>query len=57
MASKQPIPDARNDLADDASVKEAMERRSFLAKAEKGLAELDAGQSVDHQEVKRRLGL
>jgi predicted transcriptional regulator len=29
----------------------------FLAKIDAGLAELDAGEGVPHDEVKRRLGL
>ena len=56
-AGKQRILDALNDLAEDASIEEAMERLYFLAKVEKGLAQLDAGQSIDHEEVKRRVGL
>lgn len=54
---KQRILDALNDLADDASIEDAMERLYFLAKIEKGLAQLDAGESIDHEEVKRRVGL
>jgi len=29
----------------------------FLAKVREGLAQLDAGQSLDHDAVKKRLGL
>jgi predicted transcriptional regulator len=57
VANKQRILDALNDLSDDATVEEAIERLYFLAKVEKGIAQLDAGQSVDHEEVKRRVGL
>ncbi len=57
VASKQRILAALNDLGEDASVEEAIERLYQLAKVEKGLAQLDTGQSVDHDEVKRRLGL
>ncbi len=57
VANKQRILDALSDLADDASVEEAIERLYFLAKAEKGLGQLDAGQGIDHEEVKRRFGL
>ena len=31
-------------------------RELFLSKVEKGLAQLDAGQGVDHEEVRRRFG-
>jgi predicted transcriptional regulator len=57
VANKQRILDALSDLADDATVEEAIERLYFLAKVEKGLAQLDAGQSLDHDEMKRRFGL
>ena len=56
-AGKQRILDALNDLPDDASVEEAIERLYFLARVEKGLAQLDAGQSLDHDDVMRRVGL
>ena len=35
----------------------AIERLVFLAKIDAGLAELDAGQGIPHDEAKRRLGL
>ena len=57
VGNKQRILDALNNLSDDATVEEAIERLYFLAKVEKGIAQLDAGQSVDHEEVKRRVGL
>jgi predicted transcriptional regulator len=57
VASKQRILNALDDLPEDASVEDAIERLYFLAKVEKGFAELDAGQSLDHDEVKRRVGL
>ena len=57
VATKQRILEALDDLAEDASIDDAIERLCFLAKAEKGLEQLDAGQSLDHDEVKRRLGL
>ena len=54
---KQRILDALNDLPDDASIEDAMERLYLLAKVERGLAQLDAGQRLDHEEVKDRVGL
>jgi predicted transcriptional regulator len=41
----------------DATVDDAIERLVFLAKIEEGLAQLDRGEGVPHEEVKRRLGL
>ena len=45
------------ELPEDASVDEAIEKLVFLAKIEKGLAQLDRGEGIPHDEVKRRLGL
>jgi predicted transcriptional regulator len=45
------------ELPPDATFEDAIERLVFLAKVDAGLAELDAGQGVPHDEVKRRLGL
>jgi predicted transcriptional regulator len=42
-------------LSPDASLEDAIERLVLLAKIEPGLAQLDAGQGVEHGEVKRRL--
>lgn len=57
VANKQKIMDALESLADDASVEEAIERLYFLAKAERGLAQLERGEGIDHEEIKRRVGL
>ena len=51
------ILEALRDLPEDASVDDAIERLVFLAKIDAGLAELDAGEGVPHDEVKRRHGL
>ena len=45
------------DLPQDATFEEAIERLVFLAKIDAGLAELDAGKGVPHDEAKRRLGM
>jgi predicted transcriptional regulator len=47
---------ALHELPDDATV-DAIERLIFLARVDAGLAELDAGKGIPHEEVKRRLGL
>ena len=48
---------ALEDLPPDATFDDAIERLVFLAKVDAGLAELDAGTGVPHDEVKRQLGL
>jgi predicted transcriptional regulator len=52
---KQKVLDAIERLPADATVEDAIERLVLLAKIEQGLAQLDAGQGVEHGEVKRRL--
>ena len=44
-------------LPPDATLDDAIERLVFLAKIDAGLAELDAGRGIPHDEVKRRVGL
>jgi len=44
-------------LPPDATFEDAIGQLVFLAKIDTGLAELDAGQGVPHDEVKRRLGI
>jgi predicted transcriptional regulator len=51
------ILDALQDLPPDASFDDAIERLVFLAKVEAGLAELDEGKGLPHEEVKQRLGM
>jgi predicted transcriptional regulator len=53
--SKEKVLKAVRDLPDDASVEDAMERLYFLAKIEEGERQADAGQTVSHEEAKRRL--
>ena len=52
---RERILDALQDLPDDATVDDAIERLIFLARIDAGHAELDAGMGVPHEEVKRRL--
>jgi len=55
--SRDKILEALQDLPDDATVDDAIERLIFLARIDAGLAELDAGKGIPHEEVKRRLGV
>ena len=54
---RERILQALEDLPPDATFDDAIERLVFLAKIDAGLAELDAGEGVPHDEAKRRLGL
>lgn len=51
------IIEALRELPADANVEDAIERLVFLAKIEAGLAQLDRGEGIPHDEVRRRLGL
>ena len=51
------ILDALQDLPAEATLDDAIERLVFLAKIDAGLAELDEGKGIPHEEVKRRLGV
>lgn len=56
METQQPkteIVRAIQDLPDDATVEDAMERLYFLAKIERGLEQSD-GETISHEEIKAR---
>ena len=53
---KERILEALRDLPPDATVDDAIERLVFLARIDEGLKELDAGQGIPHEDVKRRFG-
>ena len=55
MTEKQRVIEAVHGLPDDATVEDAIERLCFLAKIQKGVAELDRGEGVPHEEAKRRI--
>ena len=57
QSTRDRIIDALRDLQPDCSVDDAIERLVFLAKIEEGLAQLDRGEGIPHEEVKRRLEL
>ncbi len=52
---KEKVLEAVRGLRDDATVEEAMERLYFLAKVERGLAQEERGELVEHDEVRSRL--
>jgi predicted transcriptional regulator len=57
QSAKNLLKKAVDNLPADATVEEAMERLLFLAKIEQGIAEADAGKTLSHEEVRKRLGL
>lgn len=53
--TKGQIVQAVTDLPDDATVDDALERLLFLSKIEQGLKQARRGETIPHDEVKRRL--
>ena len=55
VCTKDKIKKVINSLPADTSIEEAMERLYLLSKIEKGIQEADAGKTVSHEEVRRKL--
>jgi len=55
MTVKEKMLRTVNDLPDNASVEDAMERLLFLGKIEKGRQQADDGQTVSHMAVQERM--
>jgi len=51
---KDRILKALRDLPVDATIDDAIERLVFFARIDEGLAQLDAGEGMPHEEVRRR---
>ena len=54
---KQLALQAVEQLPDDATLEDAMERLYFLEKIERGRADVREGRTVSHDEVQQRFGL
>jgi len=55
MSDKQLVLDSIERLPDDASLEVIAERVEFLAAVRKGLDQVESGQTIPHEEVKRQL--
>jgi predicted transcriptional regulator len=55
-STKDLMREAVEQLPPDATVEDAMERLYLLAKIERGVEQADAGKTLDHDEVRQRLG-
>ena len=53
--TKGQIVKAVSDLPDDATLDDAIERLLFLSKIEQGLEQARRGETISHEEVRRRL--
>lgn len=54
---KEKIIETIRALPDDASLDDVMEHLYFMSKVERGLEEIEAGNLIPHEEVKKRFGL
>ena len=55
MTTKEKVMHAVEDLPDNATIEDAMERLLFLAKIERGICQADAGQTLPHSMVMERM--
>jgi predicted transcriptional regulator len=57
MTQKELVLDAIKELPEDASLDEMADRVEFLAAVQRGLDQLDRGEGIPHEEIKRQLAL
>ena len=55
MTIKEKVLKAVQDLPEDARIEDAMEKLLFIAKIEMGLHQADAGQTIPHEDVRKRV--
>lgn len=55
MTQKELVLDAIGELPDSASMDDIADRVDFLAAVQKGLDQLDRGEGIPHEEIKRHL--
>lgn len=55
MTIREKVIKAVQDLPDDATVEDAMERLLVPARIERGLQQADSGQTIQHAEVKQKM--
>lgn len=55
MTIKEKVVQAVQDLPNDASYEDVMERLLFLAKIERGIQQADSGHTIPHVQVQERM--
>lgn len=55
MTQKKLVLDLVNELPDETSLAEIVDRIEFLAAIQKGIGQFDHGKGIPHEEVKRQL--
>ena len=54
MSQKERVIEAIQDLPDDASIDQIADRVEFIAAIHKGIADIDRGEVVPHEEIRRQ---
>jgi predicted transcriptional regulator len=55
MSQKELVLEAIQGLPDDASIDQIADRVEFMAAIQKGVDDIDCGDTVPHQEIKKQL--
>ena len=55
MSNKELVLEAIQELPDDASIDQIADRIEFIAAIKKGIDDIDRGDTIPHEEIKRQL--
>ncbi len=55
MSQKELVLEAIQELPDDASIDQIADRVEFMAAIQKGIEDIDRGDTVPHEEIKKQL--
>ena len=55
MSQKELVLEAIQELPDDASIDQIADRVEFMAAIQKGIDDIDRGDTVQHEEIKKQL--
>ncbi len=55
MSQKQLVIEAIQELPDDASIDQIADRVEFMAAIQKGIDDIDRGDTIPHEEIKKQL--
>ena len=55
MSQKELVLEAILELPDDASIDQIADRVEFMAAIQKGIDDIDCGESIPHEEIKKQL--
>ncbi|MEI8310522.1 MAG: hypothetical protein WCH98_07195 [Verrucomicrobiota bacterium] len=55
MSQKELVLEAIQELPDDASIDQIADRVEFMATIQKGIDDIDRGDTVPHEEIKKQL--